>query len=244
MLAVQRDSPAYTTLRDKLKGQQLPQDEVVRCLAGLSPDLAAGYLSACLAEERAQRQRQEWVAIGLSLLGLVLWIALNASGGYMTASDWAILLFGPLLIIVAAVLAARRFRPLRHNALTGLQSVVADVHEKESLEPLCRAALLIDGARHPWEADVERLLRQRIAQILVRLSADDGALLSETSRQFLLQAIEDNRSPELTTSALLVLGSAQDVAVLPLAEILLRSSLTESVREAATECLAELRRSP
>jgi hypothetical protein len=244
MLAAQQDSPAYAALRDKLKGQQLPQDEVLRCLAGLSPDRAAVYLSTCLAEERAIRLRQEKLTTGLSLVGFVLWIALHQTSGNLTPSDWGILLFGPLLIVLSVVLSARRFRPLRHNALTGLKSVLAEVHEKESLEALCGAAQLVDGARHRWEADVELLVRQRIAQILVRLSADEGALLSDKSRQFLLQAIGDNRSQELTTSALLVLGSAQEVAVLPVAETLLRSSLTESVREAATECLAELHRSP
>ena len=65
-------------------------------------------------------------------------------------------------------------------------------------------------------------------------------MLPDDVRQFLLTAISDQRHDDLTVAALLILGSAKEEAVRPLAESL-RSSLVERVREAALDCLSDLR---
>lgn len=244
MLPQQKNDLAYPAVRDKLKVPSLTFDDVSRALAGLSPDTAAIYLCECLREESQQRQRQERLGLIFSLVGLALWIAFNLQTGYIEPSQWLFLLLGPVLIILAVLLGVRRFRSLRHNALTGLTSVITRVHERESLLSLCQAAALLNGADRHWEDEIERAVRVQISRILVRLSADEVAMLPEPVRAFLLRAIADHRSPELTVAALLALGSAQDSAVAPIAEKLLQQDITDSVREAASDCLLELHRAP
>jgi hypothetical protein len=243
MLPAQKTDIAYPALRDKLKPSQLTLDDVNRAIAGITPDTLAGYLSRCLREESMQRQSAERRTLFMAGLGTLLWIGLITGGGIarLHLSQWLVMLAGPVLWSLSICLSARRFRPLRHNALTALTTVIQDVHERESLEALCDIAAGLDGKKRSWEAEIEAATHTAIARILVRLSADEVAMLPEGVHQYLLQAISANRTESLTIAALLVLGSAQEHTVAPLVERLLQSTISEHVREAAEECQAELR---
>jgi hypothetical protein len=238
---VQKSTSSYTALRDRLKPALLPVTDISRALTGLSADAAALQLCQCLQEEQMSRLRRERVTLIVMSVTLGFWVLLNYQGGFLGMVPLPLFLAGPLMIALAIWLSVRRYGPLRHNALAGLTEVVNEIHERESLGPLCHAAALLDGKKRRWEQEIEEAIRSAIARLLPRLSADDAALLPDDVRQFLLAAITDNRHDDLTVAALLTLGSAKEEAARPLAENL-RASLTERTREAALECLVDLRR--
>ena len=238
---MQKSASSYTTLRDRFKPALLPLNDISRALTGLSADTAALQLCQCLQEEQVSRLRRERVTLVVMSIVLGFWVLLNYQSGCLDSVPLVVFLSGPLMIALSLWLSVRRYGPLRHNALAGLTSVVNEIHERESLESLCRAAALLDGGKRRWEQEIEEALRSAIARLLPRLSADDAALLPDDVRQFLLAAITDNRHDDLTVAALLTLGSAKEEAVRPFAESL-RASLIERTREAALECLADLRR--
>ncbi|WP_309721102.1 hypothetical protein [Armatimonas sp.] len=238
---VQKSISNYAALRDRLKPALLPVTDISRALTGLSADAAALLLCQCLQEEQVSRLRRERVTLIVTSIALGLWVLLNYQSGCLDSIPLGIFLAGSLMIALSLWLSVRRYGPLRHNALAGLTAVVNEIHERESLESLCRAAALLDGKKRRWEQEIEEAIRSAIARLLPRLSADDAALLPDDVRQFLLAAITDNRHDDLTVAALLTLGSAKEEAVRPLAENL-RTSLTERTREAALECLTDLRR--
>jgi hypothetical protein len=238
---VQKSASSYTTLRDRLRPALLPVSDISRALTGLSADAAALQLCQCLQEEQTSRLQRERVTLIVMSIALGLWGFLNYQSGCLDSIPLVVFLAGPLMIALSLWLSVRRYGPLRHNALAGLTSVVNEIHERESLEPLCHAAMLLDGKKRRWEQEIEEAIRSAIARLLPRLSADDAALLSDDVRQFLLTAITDNRHDDLTIAALLTLGSAKEEAARPLAESL-SASLIERTREAALECLTDLRR--
>ena len=237
---VQKSTSIYPALRDKLKPSLLPLSDITRALSGLSPDVAAHHLCECLQEEQQQRQKREKRTLVALTVGLGFWVLVNYQSGCLEAIPLPLFLAGPVLIFLSLWLSVRRYSPLRHNALCGLTEVIQEVHERESLESLCRAAALLNGGKRHWEKETEAALRGTIARLLPRLSADEATLLPDDVRQFLLTAIADQRHDDLTVAALLILGSAKEEAVRPLAESL-RSSLVERVREAALDCLSDLR---
>ncbi|WP_395138941.1 hypothetical protein [Armatimonas sp.] len=240
MLNQQSTSKVYPAIKEKLRPVHLPPPEITKALAGLSADTAATYLCRCAVDEDFTRRGREKATLIWLAMGLLVWTALNVSWGSVSTMGWPLFLVGPLLISLAVWLTQRRFGPLRDNALTGLTQVILEVHERETLEPLCETTALLNGGKRRWEMEIETALRTTIARLLTRLSADEAALLANPVREFLLTAITDNRHTELTVAALLTLGSARDEIALPYAETL-RASLVENVREAALEYIQELR---
>lgn len=245
MLSALKTNQNYHDLRNRLKPSQLTLDELNQALKGIAPDTVAGYVSRFLDDEVQERQRGEKLTWILSGIGLIFWVMLTTSGspGRLEFFQWVYILLGPLIVVLSFCLAARRFRPLRHNALSALTTVVQDVHERESIPTLCRIASHLNGSRRSWETEIEAATRSTLARILTRLSDDDVALLPQDVHDFLLQAIADNSNYDLTVVALLVLGSARESQVAPLAEELLSRNIPDRVREAAEECRAELCRS-
>jgi hypothetical protein len=240
MLGQQEAARPFPLLCAKLSGRLLSPQELTGACAGLSADAAAVLLCQCVCEESNQRQIRARLALVFAGVGLCLWILMNLSWGTPERLGWPLVLAGPAMLGGILWLIQGRVQPLRDNALAALSQVIAEVHERESLEPLCAAATLLQGARRPSEADPETRIRLTISHLLVRLSPDDAVLLPPQVRGFLVAALADRRHPELTVAALLTLGSARDEAARPYAEAL-RASLRENIREAALECLRELR---
>ena len=240
MPTLQKDQGPLSVVRGKLRWSLLPADAVRAAVSGLSPDTAAQVLCQCVVEEfqlRRTRERRTLLWLGLVF---VAWLLLNLVLEILLEIGIWFFLAGPLVLILAIWLSSRQAGPLRHNALTGLAGVIEEVRDRSSLEALVQAARTLDAKRRPWEAELESAVNATLARLLSHLSSDEAAALSEGTKAFLREVLTKHHHPSLMIAALLVLGSAHDPLVRPLAEALLASPSEDSLSEAARECLKEL----
>lgn len=240
MAVLQKDQGPLSAVRSKLRWTLLSADSVRATLSGLSPDTAAHILCQCVLEEYQLRKTKERRTLLVLVVVFVAWLLLNLSLNIILAIGIWFFLAGPVVLILAVWFSTRMEGPLRHNALTGLAGVIEEVRDRSNLELLSQTARTLDGKRRSWEKELEMAVNATLARLLARLSPAEATALPESTKAFLREALAKHRHPPLMVAALLVLGSAQDPLVRPLAEALLTLPPEDSLHEAARECLKEL----
>lgn len=131
-----------------------------------------------------------------------------------------------------------RWRWRRLKYLVGSQA--AAIRHTEGVAPLLDFAQWLTQAPLADEAVFEAV-REALERLLPRLDTLGARQLSESQRAFLRRCVE-NQDPtvEFVVAALLVLGSAGDQQVIPIARTLACSSSSQRIRDAAILCLEEL----
>ena len=176
-------------------------------------DEAAPYL--------AQLVRWQGVLWGLPLAGLALLLGYTEFGLFLG------------LLSTTGLCVTQHERRLWSAARQQAELLAVDVKGVDAVAPL------LDFAR--WQRTESPACHTALERLLPRLDTSRALCLSTPQRAYLCHCAE-NQEPtvELMVAALLVLSSAADRTVIPIAQKLAVSSSSQRIRDAAELCLEEL----